>query len=681
MNDVFRPFLRKFVLVFFDDILIYSASWATHLDHLRVVFHTLQINSLVAKQSKCSFGLTKISYLGHFISNKGIEVDPSKIDTIQLWPRPTSVKQVRGFLGLTGYYRRFIRNYAAIAGPLTDLLKKEAFLWTPSAEAAFIKLKQLLSSTPILKLPDFEKPFLLETDASGSGIGAILSQDNQPIAFFNQKLSPRMQQASAYQREMYAITQAVAKWRQYLLGCKFQVITDQQSLRNLKDQVIQTPDQHKWLEKLLGYDFDVIYRPGKHNGAADAISRVHSPAFLALYSQELSFLSELKSAISTDSALAPLIQQLHLAPADFPHYTFRDGLLFCHHRLVIPEVQSIRHQLLHEFHATPIGGHSGVNRTFHRLATNFYWKCMRADVHTFVTQCQVCQQMKSSCVSPGGLLQPLPIPDLVFESLAMDFITALPPSHGKTVIMVVVDRLSKYGHFIALPSSFTSSTVASIFVSEIIRLHGVPLNIVSDRDPRFMSDLWKELHRLQGTTLSFSTAYHPQTDGQTEALNKCLEMYLRCFVTDQPKEWVRFLPWAEFWYNTSFQTAAKMTPFEILYGRKPPSVSRFVKDSTGNSIIAAQLIERDAILQLLKTNLLKAQDRRTLAANKHRRDVQFQVGDWVYVKLQPFRQNSVRLQRHYKLGRRYFGPYQAVAELQEGQGGQLTLRPAKFSVY
>jgi len=212
MNSVFAEFLRKFVFVFFDDILIYSTTWNAHIQHLSLVLSTMQRHSLFAKLSKCSFGQTQIDYLGHVVSRDGVKVDETKIQAIKQWVVPTSIKQLRAFLGLASYYRKFIRNFAMLAAPLTDLLKKDAFHWSTKSKQAFDSLKTTLTHTPVLALPNFAKPFVLETDASGTGIGAILSQDSHPIAFFSKKMSPLIQKQSAYAREMYVITRAVAKF-------------------------------------------------------------------------------------------------------------------------------------------------------------------------------------------------------------------------------------------------------------------------------------------------------------------------------------------------------------------------------------------------------------------------------------------------------------------------------------
>ncbi|KAL4308599.1 hypothetical protein GQ457_01G021920 [Hibiscus cannabinus] len=441
MNDIFRPYLRQFVLFFFDDILIYSSTWDAHVCHVRLVLQLLRTHHLVAKLSKCVFGQQSIGYLGHIISAQGFYVDPKKIASICQWPQPQTVKEVRNFLGLARYYGRFIRNYAMIASPLTNLLRKDAFNWTSAAAQAFSSLKKLLSSTPVLRLPDFTQPFTVETDASGTAIGAILSQQGHPLAFFTQKLNPTMQRASTYLREKYAILQAIAKWRQYLLGRKFTIYADQQALKNLQTQVIQTPEQK--------------------NGSQRRRRCLITDFILSIFAysrQAFCFIDELRIANKQHPELLKLHQQLENDPKSLADYVVRDGLLFFRDRLVVPSDSNLRQQLLLEFHSSPIGGHSGVHRTFHRLASNFFWPYMRRDVQQFVAECHTCQQMKSSSLPPSGLLQPLPLPSLVFEGISVDFITG--------------------------------AIVASAFVSDIVRLHGIPAEIVSDRDSRFMTDFW-----------------------------------------------------------------------------------------------------------------------------------------------------------------------------------------------
>lgn len=228
-----------------------------------------------------------------------------------------------------------------------------------------------------------------------------------------------------------------------------------------------------------------------------------------------------------------------------------------------------------EYYASPIGGHTGITRTM----AQFYWPKMKDDIKSFVQHCIICQQAKAVNSLPASLLQPLPIPKQVWEDVAMDFITGLPISFGYTVIMVVVDRLSKYGHFMALKTNYTSKSVAELFTNNIVKLHGMPKSIVSDRDTVFTSKFWQNLFQLQGTTLAMSSAYHPQPDGQSEVLNKCLEMYLRCFTFNNPKLWFKALAWVEYWYNTSFHMSLGMTPFKAIYGRDPPLLTRYNPNS------------------------------------------------------------------------------------------------------
>ncbi|GKA59775.1 ty3-gypsy retrotransposon protein [Tanacetum coccineum] len=334
MNHIFRSVLRKFVLVFFDDILVYSTSWELHLQHLETVFSILQSNLFFAKQSKCEFGSSSVSYLGHIVSSKGVSVDPLKVKAIKDWPLPKNIKQLRGFLGLAGYYRRFVAHYASLTAPLTQLLRKDAFVWSDSATTVFNNLKHALMHTPVLTLPDFSKAFIIQTDASGSGIGAILSQGGHPIAYFSKQMSPRLQQASTYVREMFAITEAV--------------------------------------------------KP-------DALSRVPQGSLNTLQAVSTSVcnvLTALRKFLAHHTESLALIQAIANRPEDYPRHEFREGLIFYKNRILVPSDSALQQLLLAEYHNTLVGGHAGMQRTLARISSTFYWPKMKATVRSFVSQCQ-----------------------------------------------------------------------------------------------------------------------------------------------------------------------------------------------------------------------------------------------------------------------------------------------------
>lgn len=335
-------------MIFFDDILIYSNSLSKHLDHLKLVFEVMRKNSLYAKESKCSFATSKVEYLGHYIEEKGISTDPNKIKAVAEWPKPENLKQLRGFLGLAGYYRRFVKGFGTIARPLTALTKKEVFSWSTEAQDAFKELKKALCEAPVLALPQFDKPFLVETDASESGIGAVLMQEGHPLAYISRHLKGKQLHLSIYEKELLAVVFAVQKWRHYLITRHFVIKTDQKSLKYLLEQRLNTPIQQQWLPKLLEFDYEIQYRQGKDNVAADALSRVEGAEILnmAMSVLECDLMKEIQDGYSTDTELKQIIEKLKLDPKAKRFYSWVQNVLRRKSKILVPANAELREKIL-----------------------------------------------------------------------------------------------------------------------------------------------------------------------------------------------------------------------------------------------------------------------------------------------------------------------------------------------
>ncbi|KAL0446254.1 UNVERIFIED_CONTAM: Retrovirus-related Pol polyprotein from transposon.6 [Sesamum latifolium] len=448
-------------------------------------------------------------YFSKIDLREGVSTDPSKIECMKTWPQPKIVKELRGVLGLTGYYRKFIKGYGIISKPLTELLRNDNFKWNDNATVAFEKLKQAITGAPVLALPDFTKIFVIEADACDKGVGAILMQEHQPIAYLSKALSPRNLGLSAYEKEFLAILQAVKKWKHYLVGHHFIIRTDHQTLKHILEQKVDTALQQKWISKLLGLDYEVQYKNWRENKAADALSRREQADCYTITVIIPNWVIDIQRSYEQDEELLPIIQAKTIKNTAYPEFELQRGILKKNRKICVGKSTELRTKIISQLHDSTIGGHSGINDTYQRVKSMFYWSLMKSDVGG-------CKIAMSEHMPYAGLLQSLPIPTQAWASISMDFIEGLPKSKGKDCI---------------------------------------------------------------------------KPEG---------EEYLQ---------------------------------------------------------------ERNKLLEILRQNLTEAQNCMKIYVDKHRTERSFVVGDYVYLKLQPYRQSSLQLRRNLKLAPKYYGPFRVIEKI------------------
>lgn len=658
MNHILRPYISKFVVVYFDDILIYSTSLLDHVTHLEQVLETLRQEGLYANLKKCTFCTDKLVFLGFVVSSQGLQVDEEKVKAIQEWPTPTNISQVRSFHGLASFYRRFVKDFSSIAAPLTAVVKKSiGFIWEKAQQEAFQTLKYRLTHAPVLVLPDFNKTFEVECDASGIGIGAVLIQEGKPVAYFSEKLGGAALNYPTYDKELYALVRALETWQHYLLSKEFVVHTDHETLKHLRGQTNLKRRHARWLEFIETFPYIIKYKKGKENIVADALSRRY--ALIATMEAKVLGFEFIKSLYGEDPDLAAIYSSCTKGPQG--KFYLHDGFLFKGRRLCIPQC-SLRNLITREAHGGGLMGHFGVDKTLAVVREHFYWPHLKKSVESHCARCVTCKKAKSR-VQPHGLYMPLPIPTAPWVDISMDFVLGLPKIHHKDSIFVVVDRFSKMAHFIPCAKVNDASKTADLFFKEVVRLHGVPRTIVSDRDTKFLSHFWRTLWKKLGTKLLFSTTCHPQTDGQTEVVNRTLSTLLRATIGKNMKNWVDCIPFIEFAYNRAQHSATKMSPFEAAYGFNPktpldlkPLPPAEVVSLTGEAK-AAYVKE---LHQKVQENLEKRTEQYTKHANKGRKDIVFEPGEWVWLHM---RQERFPNQRSSKLKPRGDGPFQVVERI------------------
>ena len=761
MRRVLQGRLNKGVYVFIDDIIIYSLTEAEQLELIDWVLKQLAKNGYFAHPGKCEFMKSQVNFLGHVVSRTGVSMQQHKVDAVRSWPVLKTVKDVRAFLGLAGFYRRFVKGFAEIARPLTDLTKiadGAGWSWGAVEQKAFDTLKQALTSAPVLAHPDPSQPWIVQTDASGFAIGAVLSQEQKdgtvrPVAYWSHKLSSAPRNYSATERELMAIVEATRQWRSYLHGSPYpvQLRSDHKPLEYLNSKAELNQRLGKWLEQLCDFDFLINYVKGKDNGAADALSRrsdhetkeaaepepvrwkvklmyptsatspKSNPTPWRLASK---WMDQPKESLAAAKRQAPqaAAQPADAAAADSKQTEYRlhvdsmledaraaaktdkeyqqmlkgdekqdklqrrDGLVYSRSGAVyIPNDRRLKTRLLQLAHDAV--GHFGRDKTIERLHRHCVWLNMTREVEDYCRSCEVCCTNKSSNQLPAGLLKPLPIPDKPWDSVGIDFVGPLPESKdGYNYILVVIDRLTKMLKLRACKQTINAVDTGKLLLEMMLDVGRLPSSIVSDRDVRFTGAAWGQLWRGLGTELKMSTAYHPQTDGQTERMNRTMQTVLRSYAEKQ-EEWVEWLPFVAAAYNSTQQESTKRTPFELNFpdARSIDPLAWAIKErqqvagdapvtgrpgnERGVSVEAERTLEgMKVIWEETRARLVLEQAKQKQYADRKRRDVKYAVGDSVWLSTQNL--PTVRG----KLKDKWIGPYVVTEVMSAGTSVRLDLQ-------
>ncbi|TFY52450.1 hypothetical protein EVJ58_g10012 [Rhodofomes roseus] len=678
-----RKFIGRFCHVYLDDIVIWSDSVEEHGRHVQLILEALRDAKLYCNPKKCHFFLLELDFLGHKISQRGIEAQSTKVDKILQWPVPKNATDVRAFLGLVRYIATYLPNLAEHTRVLTPLTTKDAKRdfpeWQESHQRAFEAIKSLVVSRECLTVIDHEHPgdnnIYVTCDASDWRTGAMLSfgptwEAARPVAFDSMQLKGAELNYPIHEKELLAVIRALKKWRADLLGMPIMVYTDHRTLENFNTQKDLSRRQLRWQEFPSQYELTIVYIKGEDNTVADALSRLPPDTFpcerpstcaatLAI-GPDAGLLDSIRDGYANDPFCVRFIENAGSTPGA----ETSNGLWYVGGRLLVPRAGDVRERLFRLAHDN--AGHFEADKSYAYLRSSYYWPNMRKDLESaYIPSCGPCQRNKGPTHKHTGPLHPLPVPDERGDSVAMDFIGELPEDHGHNCILTMTDRLHSDVRAVPTRTDITAEQLAVLFFDHWVCENGLPEEIISDRDKLFMSAFWRALHKLLGVDLKMSTAYHPQTDGQSERTNKTINQCLRFYVERHQRNWVRALPRIRFQLMSSLNASTGMSNFQLRFGRTPriipPLVPRRLADL--NEAQAAAWKAVDGIqhdVAEAKDCLLTAKVNQAAAANRHRgKEEQYQVGDLVMLSTANRRREYKRKgqRRAAKFFPRYDGPY------------------------
>ena len=775
INKALAGLVDDICVVYLDDILIYSLTREEHARHLRLVLERLRKYALYASRKKCRFFTNETEYLGYVINGAGVAMDKSRVATIEEWPVPKDLKEVQTFLGFANFYRRFIRGYSKIVGPLTSLTKGAVngkkpgpIEWGAAQEQAFRTVKAAFTQAPILRHYRPEAKLRMETDASNFAISAILSQllvegdepaQWYPIAFWSRKLNPAEQNYETHDGELLAIVEGFKQYRHYLEGASHavQVLTDHNNLRGFMGVKQLNGRQARWATFLAAFDFVIEHRSGRTNPAdapsrrpdyegvspalshllptlqkklavweadpdlAPIVGRVRAyeectPRWLEVgdplekYGGDVMIRAVVKKAGLDENPygtepvedLASLIRKLQERDDELqglrersaggkpagatngskPGWVQANGLWYFGDRLYVPSDGAVQAEIMRIHHDDPLAGHFGREKTELLIKRKYWWPGLSKDVEEYCSTCTICEVMKPRRHRPYGEAQALPMPGRAWQEITMDFITDLPPCKvGNEVmdaVLVIVDRYSKMVVYVPTTKRCTSVELASILMEWVVRRYGMPRGIVSDRGTVFTSQYWSSFAFEAQVKLRLSTAFHPQTDGQTERANQTLEQYLRCYCSEEQENWASHLAMAEFAVNNSVHQALRMSPFCVLYGWNPEVRNAPTRDEFPEGRVPAAA-ERAREVHEASEQLAKrwAQAQAAQVKNNNLRHVprEFKVGDMVLLSTKNLRLPVPKK----KLAARFVGPFR-VRDAVGKQAYRLSL-PTAYKIH
>ncbi|UYV80868.1 hypothetical protein LAZ67_19002048, partial [Cordylochernes scorpioides] len=673
MDNLLAGLKWTICLCYLDDIIVYASSFQEHMERLEKTLKCIQRAGLCLNPEKCRFGSKIIKVLGHLVSEEGIRPDPGKIEAIINFPTPKNTTDVRSFIGLCSYYRRFVRNFANKAKPLHELLKNNTrFVWSKEQDESFQILKAALTTDPLLGHYKEEAETHLHTDASGHGIGAILIQihegEEKPIAYASRTLNAAEKNYSTTERECLAVVWAIYKFRPYLFGRHFTVVSDHHSLcwlANIKDPSGRLA---RWALRLQEFDISIVYKSGKKHQDADCLSRNPLLDTDENNIPELISITDVRKEQEKDDQITKIIQGSQSKGDGV--FKLIEGILYRKNYdpmgkmwlLVVPK--QMRIDILREAHDSPMAGHLGFAKTYDRVRKKYFWPGMYRSVKQYVSHCRECQRRKGSTGRPPGQLVPIPPVARPFQRVGIDLLGRFPVSNnGNKWIVVATDYLSRYAITRAIPNG-SAEEVAKFMVEDILLKHGAPRELISDRGRTFISRTLKEINDLCGTIHRFTSAYHPQTNGLTERLNKTLADMLSMYVDVEQRNWDAVLPYVTFAYNTSQQESTGFSPFYLIHGRDVETpldtILAYRENTSLEDYVESMVTNAEDARQLARLNILRSQERDKSRYDQSHRPVHYQTGDLVWVFTPVRRQGLAE-----KLLKRYFGPYRVNRQLSE----------------